>query len=461
MKDFHFQLKFLLRVNQLPRLSLKVLIMRNQLLLFFLISFSMTCSLPQAKAQNHPFGSHQETYASGILFPNQYTQAQIDEFVSDYYDQWKSDWLRTDPGGNGYRVVMDAAGRTTSESQGYGMIIVPNMAGHDAEAQTIFDGLYTYSRAHPSEGNPKLMDWAQPDATGNSSAFDGDADIAYGLLLADKQWGSNGRINYAEEAKSIIEAIYSSTIGSDSNLPMLGDWVNPNGSGSYNQWSTRSSDFMNGHFRAFGQASGNEVQWNAVIDSTQKAVGDINSEYGTGLMPDFVVVDPVSGKASPAPPNFLESEHDEEYWYNAGRTPWRFGADAVLNGDAVSRDHAQLLSEFFQAASNGDPNQILGGYELDGDPLNNWSDLFFIAPVGVAAMTGTDADDQAWLNSIFDNIKGAHVNYYSDSVNLNSLLVMSGNALNPVSITAVPEPTNLSVLGLGLVLGALRRRRSS
>ena len=24
---------------------------------------------------------------------------------------------------------------------------------------------------------------------------DGDADIAYGLLLADKQWGSNGRIN--------------------------------------------------------------------------------------------------------------------------------------------------------------------------------------------------------------------------------------------------------------------------
>jgi len=433
--------------------------MRNQLLIWSLFLLIGLCSIHPVNAQSNPFGSHYQAYASGTLFPNQYSEVEIDVFVSDYYDQWKSDWLRTDPGGDGYRVVMDGTGRTTSESQGYGMIIVPNMAGHDTAAQEIFDGLYAYSRAHPSEGNSKLMDWAQPDATGNRSAFDGDADIAYGLLLADKQWGSSGSINYVEEAKSIIEAIHSSTIGPGSNLPMLGDWVNPNGSGSYNQWTTRSSDFMNGHFRAFGQASGNEGQWNSVIQATQQAIEDINTEFGTGLMPDFVVVDPITGEATPAPPNFLESEHDGEYWYNAGRTPWRFGADAVLNGDTISREQAQLLSEFFQAASNGDPSQILGGYELDGDPLNNWSDLFFIAPVGVAAMTGSDAGDQLWLNSIFDNIKASHVNYYSDSINLNSLLVMSGNALNPVAITAVPEPANICVLGFAVVLGVLKRRR--
>ena len=424
-----------------------------------LVLIFVICYVPSAFAQNNPFGSHLENYAAGTLFPDQYSQEQIDVFVSDYYDQWKSDWLRTDPAGDGYRVVMDNTGRTTSESQGYGMIIVPHMAGHDTSAQEIFDGLYTYSRAHPSERNPRLMDWAQPDATGNRSAFDGDADIAYGLLLADKQWGSSGSINYVQEAKSIIEAIHTSTIGPDSNLPMLGDWVNPNGSGSYNQWSTRSSDFMNGHFRAFGQASGNEAHWDAVIAATQGAVSDINAEFGTGLMPDFVVVDSVSGDASPAPPNFLESEHDDEYWYNAGRTPWRFGADAVLNGDTISLEHAQLLSEFFQEASDGDPNKILGGYELDGDPLNTWSDLFFVAPVGVAAMTGSDAGDQLWLNNIFDNVKASHVNYYSDSVNLNSLLIMSGNALNPVSISSVPEPGSLCVLCYGFLLGGLGRRR--
>lgn len=74
-------------------------------------------------------------------------------------------------------------------------------------------------------------------------------------------------------------------------------------------------------------------------------------------------------------------------------------------------------------------------------------------------MTGSDAGDQIWLNSIFDNIKASHVNYYSDSINLNSLLVMSGNALNPVAINAVPEPANICVLSFAVVLGVLKRRR--
>jgi len=422
----------------------------------FALSF---LTLPVAQAQNNPFGSHHQTYADGTLFPNQYSQAQIDTYVSEYYDQWKSDWLRSDPGGDGYRIVMDGSGRTTSEAQGYGMVIVPHMAGHDPNAQNLFNGLYTYARAHPSESNPQLMDWAQPDPWGNSSAFDGDADIAYGLLVADAQWGSNGSINYRQEALDIIEAIHTSTIGPTSNLPMLGDWVDPNGGGAYNQWSTRSSDFMYGHFRAFGNTSGNHDQWNAVINATQTITADIQQEFGTGLVSDFLVVDPLTGDASPAPPNFLESEFDDDYWYNAGRIPWRIGADAVLSGDPTTWAQAQMLSEFFQDASSGDPNQILGGYELDGDPLNTWSDLFYRSPVGVAAMTGIDAADQQWLNNIFDNAKQAHVNYYSDSVNLNSLLVMSGNFMDPSSVTAVPEPSSVVLLTLLAGLGLTRRRR--
>lgn len=420
----------------------------------FLISVHL---IQVAAAQDHPFGSHHQQYAAGTLFPNQYSQAEVDTYVSNYYDRWKSDWIRVDPGGNGYRVVMDGAGRTTSEAQGFGMVVVPHMAGHDPDAQAIFDGLYTYARAHPSDGNSRLMDWAQPDPTGNYSAFDGDADIAYGLLVADAQWGSNGAINYRQEAESIISAIHASTIGPGSDLPMLGDWVNPASSGAYNQWSTRSSDFMYGHFRAFGRATGETDQWNAVISATQNATSTIQQEFGTGLMPDFVIVDPVTGVASPAPPNFLESSFDGDYWYNAGRDPWRFGTDAVLNGDPISLEQTRMLSDFFQTSSGGDPNQILGGYELDGDPLHNWSDLFYISPAGVAAMTGTDAADQDWLNAIFDNIKEAHVNYYSDSVTMNSLLVMSGNFINP---GAVPEPGSLALLAVaGAAWCGHRRRR--
>ena len=32
------------------------------------------------------------------------------------------------------------------------------------------------------------------DVNGVDSALDGDMDIAYSLLLADKQWGSDGRL---------------------------------------------------------------------------------------------------------------------------------------------------------------------------------------------------------------------------------------------------------------------------
>ena len=143
-----------------------------RLLKMFAVTVSAVCwlGLAPAQSQEHPYGSHHQSYAAGTLFPNQYTQSEIDNYVSDYYDQWKSDWLRTDPGGDGYRIVMDSSGRTTSEAQGFGMVVVPHMAGHDPNAQELFDGLYTYARAHPSQGNPQLMDWAQPDQSGNNSA---------------------------------------------------------------------------------------------------------------------------------------------------------------------------------------------------------------------------------------------------------------------------------------------------
>ena len=48
------------------------------------------------------------------------------------------------------------------------------------------------------------------DASGQgrtSSATDGDMDIAYSLLLADKQWGSDGEIDYLKQGKKVIDAI--------------------------------------------------------------------------------------------------------------------------------------------------------------------------------------------------------------------------------------------------------------
>ena len=210
-------------------------------------------SRQKARAQQFPFGTQHQAYRTGTLFPTNFTRAQQNAHITAYYDDWKNRWLKPDPGGNGWRVLIDNSGRTVSEGQGYGMVIVPLMSGHDPQARTIFDGLWQFRLAHPSSIDDRLMDWAVPDPDGNDSAFDGDADIAYGLLLAHAQWGSGGTINYLQQAKNVIAGIKAKTIGPTSKLPMLGDWVNPTSTGTHNQWGTRSSDFMLGHFRAWAR----------------------------------------------------------------------------------------------------------------------------------------------------------------------------------------------------------------
>jgi endo-1,4-beta-D-glucanase Y len=328
-----------------------------------------------------------------------------------------------------YRVVFGkdepARSTTVSEGQGYGMMIVPIMAGYDPEAQTIFDGMWTFVVAHRSEIDPRLMDWNVPLEEGNTSAFDGDADIALGLLLADAQWGSDGRVNYKAEAQTMIAGILESTIGPESHLPMLGDWVNV-GEPQYNQFTPRSSDFMLVNFRAFRNAA-NEPIWDDVILQSQILMAIIQEEHSpeTGLMPDFIV------DSAPAPANFLENPTDGAYNYNAGRVPWRVGTDALLNNDELSRYIVQNISHWIEVSAEGDPMKIRAGYELNGEPLpdSDYFTTFFVAPMGVAAMN--DPAQQEWLNKIYDSVYATHNDYYEDSVTLLCLLVMSGNFWSP------------------------------
>ena len=193
----------------------------------------------------------------------------------------------------------------------------------------------------------------------------------------------------------MIAGIRGSTIGPQSKLPMLGDWVNPNGS-KHSQWTTRSCDFMPGHFRAFGRRD----QRCGVLDrrdiAVQAVITDIqaNESAATGLLPDFIRLVGAAHDPQPAEAGFLEGDHDGHYWYNAGRDPWRLGVDAMLNNDPTTLAQVQKLSTWARTAPAATPSNFRGGYRLDGTPLNTWTDHFFIAPLAVAAMTGTTAADQ-------------------------------------------------------------------
>jgi endo-1,4-beta-D-glucanase Y len=397
-----------------------------------------------SESPTFPFPQHL-SYAKGTIFPNQYSRELLDDDARAFYDYWKKEYLA--PAGEDiarnplFRISLGNPtssnyGTTVSEGQGYGMIIVALMSGHDPKAKTIFDGLWKFVQQHPSEIDPHLMAWRvskdiQQEGN-NDSAFDGDADIAFALLLADRQWGSDQQINYANHAGEMIKAINKSTIGSQSKLPMLGDWVEPNGL-EYNQYTNRTSDFMLANFQAFFRFTHNK-SWKRVINQSRKTVRNLQLKYSpiAGLISDFV--EPVSSSSHtprPADPGFLEGENDGNYYYNACRVPLRIGLDALLNENRNSKAIVRKISRWAERYHHGNPQNISAGYTLNGNPLqdSNFLSTAFVAPLGVAAMNVPT--QQKWLNNIYNVINQEHQDYFEDTLNLLSLLIMTGNFWDP------------------------------
>jgi endo-1,4-beta-D-glucanase Y len=397
-------------------------------------------TLATAAVPRRPFGVHSHAYAAGAIVPDHVDQATLDQAVRDFYDAWKQRYLAQGCGPGRYYVAtaVDSSNLTVSEGHGYGMVLAALMAGHDPDARTIFDGMYQYFRDHPTATHPNLMSWYQrksdcASVKGNDSASDGDLDVAYALLLADKQWGSCGAIDYLAEAKKVIGDVKDGDVDQTTHWVLLGDWVTPDDPGYYA--STRTSDFMPNHYRSFWVATGDPA-WTTLAGATYDLVEGMQASFApsTGLLPDFVV-DPGGGPA-PAPPNFLEGNHDGDYGYNACRTPWRLGTDFLISGAPRARAAAQRLTVWIRSATGGDPSAIRAGYRLDGTPLpgSNYLSMAFVAPLGVGAMV--DASNQAWLDAIWDLVVATPITaegYYENTLKLLAMVAMSGNWWSPLT----------------------------
>ncbi|AJS61487.1 licheninase [Paenibacillus sp. IHBB 10380] len=417
-----------------------------------------------------PFPQHTVT-AAGSIKPNHQPQSQIDATVARLYDEWKKKYLKKNPylkvtapsqyyvwyaDGDWFEkehddeLNVDYDSITVSEAHGYGMLITANMAGHDPEAKSYFNGLYRYFRAHPSGINPDLMAWKQGDTgraivdvSGVDSATDGDMDIAYALLLADSQWGSNGEINYLAEAKKVINAIMKNDVNHSDWTLKLADWVDDSDP-KYGS-ATRPSDFMLQHLKDFRNVTGDR-NWDRVIDKTYSISQELYNKFSpnAGLLPDFVVKK--DGKYVPAEPKFLESETDGDYSYNSSRTPWRIGTDYLLTGDNRAKEQLNKLTKWIRQQTKDDPSQIKAGYKLDGSAaLEEYGDTAFSAPMMVGAML--DAGNQNWLNGLWDYNAGLSTSedvYFGNTLRLLSMIVVSGNWWTPTIVDA-EAPTEATI----------------
>jgi len=106
------------------------------------------------------------------------------------------------------------ANSTVSEGIAYGMIIAVL-----CDQQALFDDLYRYALCF--ENKSGLMDWyIAPDGSrplAQGAATDSDEDIAWALLMADRQWGGQGALAepylvHASARSSAFGSVKSTTI---------------------------------------------------------------------------------------------------------------------------------------------------------------------------------------------------------------------------------------------------------
>jgi hypothetical protein len=413
---------------------------------------------PPMNGTNFPFPQNRQM--SNCIYPTGYDNND----VMAAYTKWKSD-LITSNGAGGFqrvqRMASDPLGSppgatplnsTVSEGIGYGMIIAVYMGDH-----TLFDNLWKYEQLHLDRTDGTgLMNWVV-DSNGNApvvngqpeggAATDADEDMAWALVMADKQWGSSGSLNYASLAKKQIQNVWAHEIY-QSKLADPGDsWPPQNFFNMIN-----ISYFAPAYYRVFKQIDSADA-WEAVTQtvydtifgqdsSTPGALNSSNKNTTNGLVPAWCTS--TGGMASGQP---------FTYQYDSCRTPFRIGVDWCLNGlsassaaTAINPSRAQsyvaLTSSFFSGigASN-----IVDGYNTDGtvassaNPVSKGQSAAFLGPAAVGAMNSSSSANLTFLNAAYNLVKTNTLwiggQYYDESWTVMSMLMMTGNFLDYTQIS--------------------------
>jgi len=298
------------------------------------------------------------------------------------------------------------------------------------------------------------------DNNGTRSATDGDMDIIYSLILADKQWGSAGEFNYRQIALDMMKAFNGTHGGSLVNptyrFLKIGDWVNNTVTNKHGNGS-RPSDFILTHLKAF-QAFDPSGDWQSVIDATYDIIRVIREGQAAtgnpdnGLLPDFVVRTGTAAIGAPgyywepAPSGWLEGSNDGNYAYNSCRTPWRLGTDVLLYGDTPIGTKSVVgyvldpMNTLARNAVGTTPSASLSGLgttkPLNVSSFSGNTNSTFASPFLVAAAAIGNKDDpadQTWINALwsYGSLAIHENNWYGDYFKLLCMITASGNYWRP------------------------------
>src|SRR6185369_5118534 len=265
---------------------------------------------------------------------------------------------------------------------------------------------------------------------GGGGATDADEDMAFALLMADKQWGGKSAAlsdTYYNYAKKEIAAIWLHEVV-DSKLAGPGDhWAD--------QWNNINiSYFAPSYYRLFqkvtvtdtpGWPSGAPApDWNAVVKTAYDTIDfALKPDFGNqnnGLVPAWCAShDPICS------PN-----NGDIYQYDSCRTPFRIGLDWCWNGEPRAQAYVTKTSNFFSGL--GGVANIADGYALNGNPQPanpGKGSAAFVGPAAVGAMSA--ATYRTFLDQAYSAVATRQLlaggTYYEESWTVMSLLMMTGN----------------------------------
>jgi len=393
-------------------------------------------------AASRPFGARPLKYPAGSIRPTG-EQSALDAAVRSAYDRWKANHVTTGCGGYYVKRKGDLGQVSSSSANATGMILAAFMAGHDPDAQKIYDGLLTVSRKFPSYlehrgGNLSYAIVQNADGscawprdkkganTGDSSV-NGDLDFAFALLLGEQQWGRRGTtFDYGEEARKTIATIRQYDFNPDSRVPLIGDWASLPGEPVEWKTSGKTSNFMFGHFRAFARAD-QPAFWNDTVEKLQTLCATTVASHSatTGLLPLYLRYG-----TTPPPGKMLGTKDAGHFVDEAGTIPFRLAADYLASGDGRTRAALVRMLDWVKGRTGGDPAKIVDGYRLDGAELATRGTPLFIAPFGSAAIF--DGANQAWLDATWKLLASAPAGDQEvDTINLLNMILISGNWWQP------------------------------
>jgi endo-1,4-beta-D-glucanase Y len=342
------------------------------------------------------------------------------------YDKWKSDLVVSDGARGFLRVIRpNSSGAqvdsSNSEGIGYGMLLAVY-----ANDQNTFDNLWKYEQLFLD--NHGLMNW-YISSDGNSvlgtgAATDGDEDMAFALLMADKRWGGQGSLSttYLAAAKTQIGLLWQYEVDPNHAYVLT--------SGDQSDGSVINiSYFAPAYYREFGQATNAAANWKKVIDECYTVISATlnaaNGNQANGLVPAWSTP---AGVPMTPPGTSMPLYHQ----LDSCRTPFRLGEDYCWNAEPRALTYLQKITGFYSGV--GVANMV-DGYDLNGTPHPQFVTAggpraaSFVGPAGVGAMaTGTTyvklRDDAYASVATLTDLAGS--TYYQESWTALSLQMMTG-----------------------------------